>query len=67
MPAKACLVAVGGYGRQALFPYSDVDVLLLLPDDMSPQDARLLSASLAVAGTRGWKSAPVFAIFKNAC
>ena len=38
MPAKACLVAVGGYGRQALFPYSDVDVLLLLPDDMSPQD-----------------------------
>ena len=31
-------MAVGGYGRQALFPYSDIDVLLLLPDDMSPQD-----------------------------
>jgi [protein-PII] uridylyltransferase len=52
--ARCALVAVGGFGRGELFPYSDVDVLLLLPDGASAEDDAQLKSSIENFITACW-------------
>ncbi len=42
LPPAFCVAAVGGYGRCELFPGSDVDVLMLLPHDPTPDQQATL-------------------------
>jgi len=42
-----CLLALGGYGRRMLFPYSDLDILFLFGSERAEQESRPLISEFA--------------------
>ncbi len=56
LPASTALVAVGGYGRGELLPHSDIDVLVLLPDEANTDAGSPLKAAIEVFITACWDS-----------
>ncbi len=48
MPETASLIAVGGYGRGEQYPYSDVDLLILLAHPATPEEEQVLTQLIGV-------------------
>jgi [protein-PII] uridylyltransferase len=55
MPPTLALVAVGGYGRGELYPYSDVDVLILRPESAAEDDERAIGRYLSALWDIGFE------------
>ncbi|MGV2287517.1 [protein-PII] uridylyltransferase [Trinickia sp. YCB016] len=53
LPATLALLAVGGYGRGELAPFSDVDILVLLPEEAPPHIEACIERFIGMAWDLG--------------
>src|SRR6202047_3656994 len=55
-PSGLALLSVGGYGRRQLFPYSDIDLLLLFENDRAAEGSKkIISPFLQRLGGSGMR------------
>lgn len=67
LPATLALLAVGGYGRGELYPSSDVDLLILLPETPDPRLTQQLEAAVALFYDIGLEVAPSVRTIEESC
>jgi [protein-PII] uridylyltransferase len=56
LPASVAVLAVGGYGRAKLFPASDVDVLIAIPEQATPAATTLAEQAIEKFVSLLWDS-----------
>ncbi len=57
MPRDVALVAVGGYGRGQLFPHSDIDIVILLPQPLADGETAAIERFLTALWDVGLETA----------
>ena len=55
LKGSLCLIAVGGYGRSELFPYSDVDILVLSKNKLTKNETESVSGFITDCWDLGLK------------